>query len=64
MVFCEMLEALEEKGLDVTPTQVRWAISQGRVERPRVDRSYRFDFSQANVDELVAYFKSKQATSA
>jgi hypothetical protein len=42
----------------VTASQVRWALSSGKVSRPRLDGSLRFDFAEQNVRELLAYFAS------
>ena len=60
MIFSEMMEELEDHGLNVSPSQVRWAITTKKVERPRVDKSYRFDFSKENIEALVAHFQKKQ----
>jgi hypothetical protein len=64
MVFCEVIQALEDKELDVKPTQLRWVINTQKVDRPRMDGSLRFDFSEENVAEIVAYFEKKQSVKA
>ena len=64
MIFSEMLEKLEvDYELIVSPSRVRWAITTKKVERPRVDKSFRFDFSDENIKELAAYFQKKQLAS-
>lgn len=56
MCFSEVLRDLRSQGIEVTESQIRWAIKTGRVSRPRVDGSLRFDFSDENVAELAAHF--------
>lgn len=59
MCFSELLRELQRHGLTASESQIRWAIKSGRVSRPRVDGSLRFDFRDENVAELVAYFCDK-----
>ena len=64
MVFSDVLQTLQDKGLNVSTNQLRWPITTHKVKRPRVDGSLRFDFSQENVAEIVAYFEAKQSVKA
>lgn len=59
MCFSELLRELQRHGLAASESQIRWAIKSGRVSRPRVDGSFRFDFRDENVAELVAYLGHK-----
>lgn len=56
MCFRELLDSLAAKGLKVTPAQVRWALMTGKVSRPRLDASLRFDFSPDHVTEFLNHF--------
>ena len=51
MTFGEVMNVLRARGIDVTEPQIRWAIRTGKVGRPRVDGSLRFDFSQPNIED-------------
>ena len=56
MCFGDLLSALHEHGVSVTGTQIRWAIASGKVSRPPLDGSLRFDFSEQHLAELRDYF--------
>lgn len=62
MCFREVMDELRRNGVDVTEAQIRWAIKTGRVSRPRVDGSLRFDFSAENVAELAAHFAAREVS--
>lgn len=55
MCFRELLDELQRAGVLATESQIRWAIKTGKVTRPRVDGSFRFDFSMENVAEIAAH---------
>ena len=59
MCLRDLMIALREQGLAVTATMVRWAITTGRVSRPPLDGSLRFDFSATHLEELKAYFAER-----
>ncbi len=59
MVLSEFLAELQRRGVDTSETQIRWAIRTNRVARPRIDGAHRFDFSDANVAEIAAYFTQR-----
>jgi len=56
MCYGDVLRALRENGFAVTTTQVRWAITSGKVSRPPLDGSLRFDFGEQHLGELRDYF--------
>lgn len=56
MCLRELMDELRRAGVTISETQIRWAIKTGKVSRPRVDGSHRFDFSDENVAELAAHF--------
>ena len=56
MCFRELMNELGRRQIAATESQIRWAIKSGKIQRPRVDGSLRFDFSHANVREIVAHF--------
>ncbi len=56
MCLKELMDELRRVGTEVSETQIRWAIKTGKLSRPRIDGSHRFDFSFENVAEIVAHF--------
>jgi hypothetical protein len=58
MCFGDVVRALHQDGLTVTTTQVRWAITSGKVSRPPLDGSLRFDFGEQHLAELRDHFRS------
>lgn len=63
MCFRELLNELKRSRVSATESQIRWAIKTGKVSRPRVDGSFRFDFSEENVAEIVTRFAKSEAVS-
>jgi hypothetical protein len=63
MCFGDVLRALREGGLHLTTSQVRWAITSGKVSKPPLDGSLRFDFDEHHLAELRDYFASVAARS-
>lgn len=59
MCLSELLRELRRQGIEATEAQIRGAIKTGKVSRPRIDGSLRFDFCDNNVAELVAYFADR-----
>ena len=55
-----LLDELRRSGVEATEAKIRWAIKTGRVTRPRVDKSLRFDFNRENVAELASYFGTRR----
>lgn len=60
MCFSEVLYSLAANGVVVTPTQVRWAMVSGKVTRPPLDASLRFNFGPDHLQELVEHFNRKK----
>lgn len=60
MCLSELLDELRRSGVGATESQIRWAIKTGRVTRPRVDKSLRFDFTLENVAELATHFRTRR----
>ena len=56
MCLKELMDELRRAGTEVSETQIRWAIKTGKLSRPRIDGSHRFDFSFENVAEIVTHF--------
>ena len=61
MCMKDLIVALHADGVQVSETQVRWAINSGRTQRPPLDGSLRFDFSPEHLAELRTYFKKREA---
>jgi hypothetical protein len=64
MCFADVLARLREAGISATESQVRWAIRGHHVQRPQLDGSLRFKFSEGNVAELIEHFRSRELTVA
>lgn len=60
MCLRDLLAVLRCEGLAVSEAQVRWAIVSGKIPRPSLDGSLRFDFQQEHVDALRRIFASTQ----
>jgi hypothetical protein len=56
----DFLQTLRADGVTLTEAQLRWAIATGKISRPPLDGSLRFDFGQHHVTEFVTYFRKKQ----
>lgn len=63
MCLKELKDELRRVEADVSESQIRWAIKTGKVSRPRVDGSLRFDFTDENVAEIVSHFATSEASS-
>jgi hypothetical protein len=61
--FRELRDELRRSGVNATESQIRWAIKTGKVARPRVDGSLRFDFTRDNAAELATYFAEREVAS-
>lgn len=60
MCLRDVMLALRAEGICVSETQVRWAINSGKVSRPPLDGSLRFDFRPEHLRELVDYLRAKR----
>ena len=59
MVWKEVLDTLRAEGLQVSDSQVRWALQNRKVSRPALDGSLRFIFTEKHVDELRCLFHDR-----
>ena len=64
MCFRDLHDELRRNGIDVTQSQIRWAINSGKVVRPSLDGSLRFDFQQDHLEQLRQLFATKNGKSA
>ncbi len=62
--FSELLRDLRQQGIEVSEARIRFAIKTGKVSRPRVDGSFRFDFTEENVAEIAALFARSQGVAS
>jgi hypothetical protein len=60
----DFLRTLRAEGVTLTEAQIRWAMATGKVSRPPLDGSLRFDFGPQHVAEVVTYFSKKQRVAA
>ena len=63
MCFSDLMRELERRGVAVTESQIRWAIRTGKVSKPPINGSLRYEFNVGNVEELVTYLRRRQGTS-
>jgi hypothetical protein len=64
MCMSELMNLLQKRFPDVTVARVRWAINSGKVPRPPLDGSLRFDFTEDHAQDIVAYFSERKAINA
>lgn len=60
MCFKDLMAALHNSGVAVTESQVRWAITSGKIDRPPLDGSLRYVFSAGHVAQLKELFGTTQ----
>ena len=60
MCFGDLRERLRRQGVSVTDTQIRWAITSGKVARPPMDGSLQFVFGEEHVEDLEDYFMKRK----
>lgn len=62
MCWNEILIVIREQCPGVTVAQIRWAISSGKIPRPPLDGSLRFNFDQTHLKRMVRYFTDRPTT--
>jgi hypothetical protein len=62
MCLRDLLLSLKQDGIEVTESQVRWAITSGKVDRPPLDGSLRFDFGEHHLCQLRELFGQHDST--
>lgn len=60
MCLTDLLARLSNRGVEITEPQVRWAIKTGRISRPQLDGSLRFDFGDEHVSQLESLIRAKE----
>ena len=61
MCLRDLLNLLRAQGLEATEPKLRWALKTGKLSRPRLDGSLRFDFGEQHLREALAYFSREKA---
>ena len=64
MCLRDLLNALRSEGIEMTETQLRWAIRTGKVSRPPLDGSNRFCFSERHLREIRVHVSRTHAKRA
>ena len=59
-VPAHLLTTLHNEGLTLTESQVRWVIVSGKMSRPPLDGSLRFNFSPEHLDQLRRLFSDAE----
>jgi hypothetical protein len=60
----DFLQTLRARGVTLTEAQIRWAMATGKISRPPMDGSLRFEFGPQHVAEVVTYCGQKQRVAA
>lgn len=60
MCLKDLIKVLRRDGLQVTEGQIRWAISSGKIARPPLDGSLRFDFDGDHLSQLREWLLQRQ----
>ena len=61
MCLRDLINQLQNRGVVVSETQVRWAIVSRKIDRPMLDGSLRFDFQKHHLRQLLDLFSKKGA---
>jgi hypothetical protein len=61
MCLTDLMSLLRERGIAATECQIRWAMKAGKVSRPPLDGSLRFNFGPQQVREILALFEPNVA---
>jgi hypothetical protein len=64
MCFRDLIEELRRRDVCVTESQIRWGIRTGKLARPPLDGSLRFNFSVEHADEIETHFGRLDTTQA
>lgn len=60
MCFRDLIAALHRAGVSVTDSQVRWAITSDKINRPPLDGSLRLIFTREHLQQLKTLFKDEK----
>jgi hypothetical protein len=64
MCYSELIDELRRRGIDVTESQIRWAIKSGKVSRPPLNKGLNFVFGEEHVEQFIQLFSNKHAARA
>ena len=64
MCFRDLVDELNRLGVSVSDARIRWAIKTGKVSRPPLDGSLRFNFAAEHVGELAEHFQKRTRETA
>ena len=59
MCYSELIDELRRRGIDVTESQIRWAIKSGKVSRPPLNKGLNFVFGEEHVEQFVQLFSNQ-----
>ena len=59
MCFADVLQTLRAEDLDINEYKIRAALRSGRLARPPLDRSNRFVFGAAHLDQIRKLFEDQ-----
>ena len=64
MCLKDFRKVLRKRGLNLTEAQIRWALTSGKIARPPLDGSLRFQFTTEHVQRLIELFETAPASHA
>ena len=65
MCLKDLIEELKRRyEIQATDGQIRWAINSGKIARPPLDGSLRFDFNEDHLSQLRAWLLQKDEVTA
>ena len=56
MCMKDLVKTLRDRGIDITESQVRWALNSGKISRPPMDGLLRFVFGEAHLANLTLLY--------
>ena len=59
MCLKDLISALHGENLGISESQIRWAITSGKIARPSLDGSLRFVFDDQHLEQLRQLFATK-----
>ena len=64
MIISELIQAVRSRGIAINETRIRFALREGRLQKPKMDASHRYVFTDSDVEAAADYFQSKMKNHA
>lgn len=63
MLTQEAIEQIRERGFEISEDWLRNSIRRGKLKKPRIDASLRFDWTEADIKHVCEVLEERRATS-